>query len=151
LRSFLADIVDAAGLEGALHITTDREGFPTLDGGGCVTARDLARYLSLFVRRGYGVSGEVIGSEAFIKQTLCSGVPMLAPFKGTRYSNHLMVSDSFLGHGGWGGQYAMANLDTGTIAVFFSVIENQHATNHQYLGPVVRMLRCVTGPRCPPK
>jgi CubicO group peptidase (beta-lactamase class C family) len=145
LRSFIADIVDAAGLEGALHITTDREGFPTIDGGACVTARDLARYISIFVRRGYGVSGEAIGNEAFIKQTLSSGVPMLAPFEGVRYSNHLMVSDRFLGHGGWGGQYAMANLDTGTVGVFFSVIENQHGTNHEYLGPVVRMLESVTG------
>jgi len=46
LRDFLADLVDAAGLEGAWHITTDREGFPTVDGGACVTARHLARYFA---------------------------------------------------------------------------------------------------------
>jgi len=39
LRSSLADIVDAAGLEGSFHITTDRAGAPTLSGGGCLTAR----------------------------------------------------------------------------------------------------------------
>lgn len=124
LRSFLADIVDAAGLEGAFHITTDREGFPTLDGGACLTARDLARYFSIFVRRGRGVGGESVGSAAFIEQTLLSGVPMTLPYEGIRYSNHTMISGHALGHGGWGGQYAVANLDTGTIGVFFSVIEN---------------------------
>lgn len=40
LRFFLAGIVDAAGLEGAFHITTDREGFPSVDGGAYLTARD---------------------------------------------------------------------------------------------------------------
>jgi CubicO group peptidase (beta-lactamase class C family) len=62
LRSFLADIVDAAGIEGSFHITADREGFPTLDGGGCLSARVLARYLSLFVRGGCGVNELSVGS-----------------------------------------------------------------------------------------
>lgn len=145
LRSFLADIVDAAGLESALHITTDREGFPTLDGGACLTARDLARYFSIFVRRGCGVGGQMVGSAGFIEQTLLSGVPMTPPYEGIRYSNHTMVSGHALGHGGWGGQYAVANLDTGLIGVFFSVIENQHATNRDYLGPIIRMLESITG------
>ena len=146
LRAFLADIVDAAGLEGAFHITTDREGFPTLDGGGCMTARDLARYLSIFVRNGCGVGGERVGSATFIERTLASGVPMSFPYEGFRYSNHLMVSGRGLAHAGWGGQYAMANLDTGIIGVFLSVIEDQHANNRDYIGRVIRTLQCVTGP-----
>lgn len=145
LRSFLADIVDAAGLEGALHITTDREGFPTLDGGACLTARDLARYFGIFVRGGRGVGGETVGSAAFIDQTSSSGVPMPKPYEGLRYSNHMMVSGRSIGHGGWGGQYAMANLDSGTIAVFFSVVETQHATTRDYLEPIIRMLADITG------
>ena len=144
LRSFLADIIDAAGLEGAFHITSDREGFPTLDGGGCLTARDLARYFALFVRRGHGVGGERVGSEAFISQTLLSGVPMPSPIEWIRYSNHTMVLGDSLGHGGWGGQFALANLDTGTIGAFLSVIESEHAITRHYLGPVIRMLDTVT-------
>ena len=140
LSAFLADIVDAAGIEGVFHITTDRDGVPNLEGGVCVTARDLARYMSIFVRRGRGVSGQRVGSEAFIDQALASGVPMPFPYEGIRYSNHLMVSGRSAGHGGWGGQYAITNLDTGTIGVFFSVLENEHATNRDYLGPVIRML-----------
>jgi CubicO group peptidase (beta-lactamase class C family) len=144
LRTFLADIVDAAGLEGAFHMTTDREGVPTVEGGGCLTARDLARYFAIFARRGRGVGGEKVGSAAFIDRTLSSGVPMPLPYEGVRYSNQMMVSGRSLGHGGWGGQYAMVNSDTGTIGVFFSVIENQHANNGNYLIPVIRMLEQVT-------
>jgi CubicO group peptidase (beta-lactamase class C family) len=143
LRSFIADIVDAAGLEGVLHITTDRTGVPTVEGGACLTARDLARYFALFVRGGRGVSGEIVGSASFIEQSLRSGVAMPAPYEGIRYSNHLMVRDRVLGHGGWGGQYALANLQTGTVAVFFSVLENEHAINREYLGPVIGMLESV--------
>jgi len=144
LRSYIADIVDAAGLEGSFHITTDRAGAPTLSGGGCLTARDLARYFSIFVRRGLGVDGKRVGSTPFIEQTLSSGVPMTPPNEGIRYCNQTMVSGRSLGHGGWGGQYALANLDNGTIAVFFSVVENQYATSGDYMAPVIRMLQSIT-------
>jgi CubicO group peptidase (beta-lactamase class C family) len=140
LREFLADIVDAAGIEGVLHITTDRNGTPTIEGGACLRALDLARYLALFVRRGVGVNGKTVGSNSFIEGTLSSGVPMQEPYLGMRYSNHTMVSGRSLGHGGWAGQYAVANLDTKTIGVFFSVVENPYGTNLDYLGPVVTML-----------
>lgn len=144
LRAFIADIVDAAGLEGTFHVTTDREGVPTFEGGGCMTARDLARYFAIFARRGRGIGGERVGNTSFIEQALLRGVPMPIPYERIRYSNHLMVSGRSLGHGGWGGQYALMNLDTDTIAVFFSVIENEHANNSEYLMPVICMLEEVT-------
>jgi CubicO group peptidase (beta-lactamase class C family) len=143
LRAFLADIVDAAGIEGVFHMTTDREGVPNLEGGVCVTARDLARYMSIFVRRGRGVHGERVGSSTLIGQDPGAGVPMPYPYEGIRYHNHLMVKGRELGHGGWGGQYAMVNLDTEIVGVFFSVLENEHAINRDYLGPVIRMLESV--------
>jgi CubicO group peptidase (beta-lactamase class C family) len=148
LRSFLAEIVDAAGLENAFYITTDRAGVPAVEGGACLTARDLARYFGIFVRRGRGVCGERVGSAAFMAKTLSSGVRMPPPYEHLRYSNHLMICGNCIGHGGWGGQYAMANLDTGVIGVFLSVLENEHATNTDYLGPVIRMLESVTGTDC---
>jgi CubicO group peptidase (beta-lactamase class C family) len=144
LRSCFADIVDAAGLEGVFHITTDREGFPTIDGGASLTARDLTRYMAIFARRGRGVTGERIGSESFIDRTLASGVPMPPPYDGIRYSNHLMVSGCTVGHGGWAGQYAMVNLDTGTVGVYLSVLEDEHGADQAYRGPMIRMLEEVT-------
>lgn len=144
LRAYLADIVDAAGLEDALYITTDREGVPTLEGGACLTARDLARYFSLFVRRGRGVKGQTVGSAEFIERTHSAGVPMPHPYEGIRYSNHLMVSGPCYGHGGWGGQYVMANLDTQTIGVYFSVVENPHGNNQgNFVHTLIAMLETV--------
>ena len=58
LSALLADIADAAGLEGSLHVATDRSGFPCLNGGLCLTARDLARYGLLLARGGIGVAGQ---------------------------------------------------------------------------------------------
>jgi CubicO group peptidase (beta-lactamase class C family) len=144
LREFLSDIVNAAGLEHVFYITTDRAGFPTVEGGACMSARDLARYFALFARGGRGIRGESVGSASFIKRSLEGGVPMTAPYEGVRYSNHLMLKNSFLGHGGWGGQYALVNTDNGTSAVFFSVLENEHATNGTYLVPVIDMLEQAT-------
>jgi CubicO group peptidase (beta-lactamase class C family) len=118
-----------------------------LDGGASLTARDLARYLGIFVRLGRGVSAQKVGSGAFIEQTLASGVPMSPPFEWIRYSNHTMImGPRLLGHSGWGGQCAVANLATGTVGVFFSVVENQHATARDFIGPVIRMLEAITGP-----
>jgi CubicO group peptidase (beta-lactamase class C family) len=145
LRAFLADIVDAAGIEDVFHITTDRAGVPTLEGGACLTARDLARYFSIFVRRGHGVGDEKVGSSAFVERTLSSGVQMPEPYDWIRYSNQLMVSGRSVGHGGWGGQYVAANLDTGTIGVFFSVLEDQHGSNRGYMVPIIRMLESIVG------
>jgi CubicO group peptidase (beta-lactamase class C family) len=142
LRAFLADIVDAAGLEGALYMTTDRDGVPSIHGGACLTARDLARYFSLFVRRGAGIEGQQIGNAAFLEQTLASGggVPMPEPNSHIRYHNHMMVSGPNLMHGGWGGQFVLANMDTGIVGVFLSVIEDRYAATRSYLWPIMRML-----------
>jgi CubicO group peptidase (beta-lactamase class C family) len=145
IRALLADIVDAAGIEGSFHITTDREGIPSLAGGACLTARDLARYFSLFARGGRGVGDELVGSEAFVEQTMLSGVPRPEPYESFRYSNHAMVSDRTLGHGGWGGEYAMVNLDTGRVGIFLSVVEDEHAATRGHLLPIIRMLESIVG------
>ena len=141
LRAILADIVDGAGLEGCLYMCTDRLGFPILNGGLCVSARDLARYMSLFVRGGRGVNGQIVGSQAFIERSLKAGIPIPAPYENMRYSNHLMVSGRTFGHTGWGGQCAMANLDTGTVCVFLSVLENQYGLDREYMVSIIRMLK----------
>jgi hypothetical protein len=143
LRKLLADVADAAGLEGALHVTTDREGVPSLSGGLCLSARDVARYFSIFIREGCGVSGEPAGSAGFLRDSLKRGIPMQSPFGNLRYSNHLMVSATSFGHGGWGGQYVIANPGSGRIAVLLSVLENEHGNNHEYLAPVLEILEQV--------
>jgi len=141
LRSFLVEIVEAAGLENTLYISTDRDGTPCMNGGCCFTARDLARYASLFVRRGAGVNGRQVGSADFIEATLGQGVPMPAPRERLRYSNQTNTNGRWLGHGGYGGQYMLADLDTGVVGVFFSVLENRDAHDADYSTEIIDMLQ----------
>jgi CubicO group peptidase (beta-lactamase class C family) len=140
LREVLIEIVEAAGLEGTFHIGTDRAGTPIVNGGACLTVRDLARYALLFVRGGCGVGGQQVGSRAFTETTRTrKGVPYAAPRDWQRYSNHTATDGQCVGHGGYGGQYMLANPDTGVVVVFFSVLENADAYDSAYSAEVIRM------------
>jgi CubicO group peptidase (beta-lactamase class C family) len=141
LRSFLVEIVEAAGLEHAVHISTDREGTPSMNGGCSFTARDLARYGSLFVRRGVGVNGRQVGNAEFIETTLRQGVPMPKPRDTLKYSNQTNTNGRWLGHGGYGGQYMLADLESGVVGVFFSVLENRDAHDANYSAEIINMLQ----------
>ena len=140
LSARLADIADAAGLEGSLHVATDRSGFPCLNGGLCLTARDLARYGLLLARGGIGVAGQEVGSPAFLQATLAGGVPMPAPRGHLRYSNQTNTDGRWIGHGGYGGQYLVADPVTGTAAVFLSVLDNADGYLSSYYPPIIALL-----------
>ena len=141
LRAWLIEIVEAAGLENALHISTDRAGVPSMNGGCSLTARDLARYGSLFVRRGAGVNGRQVGNAGFIEATLQQGVPMPKPRQALRYSNQTNTNGRWLGHGGYGGQYMLADLSSGVVGVFYSVLLNRHASDPDYSSEIIDMLQ----------
>jgi CubicO group peptidase (beta-lactamase class C family) len=103
LREMLIDIVEAAGIEGTFYIGTDRAGTPIISLGGCVSARDLARYALLFVRGGRGVGGQQVGSRAFIETTRSrKSVPYGPPRDWQRYQRTREcrgVRSSLLGRG----------------------------------------------------
>lgn len=139
IQAHLADIADAAGIEGCLHMGTDREGFPSMSGGACLTARDLARYGTILVRRGKGIDGRQIGSASFIEATLRGGIPA-SESVSQRYSNHTYTDGRWLGHGGRGGQYLLADLTSGVVAVFFSVLESKDPSDENYFESVSKML-----------
>lgn len=145
IDSFLADFADAAGFEGNLDIGCDRDGFPSLNGGISLTLRDLARYGAIFARMGRGVAGEAFGSEAFLRQTLKGGVQMPAPRSWLRYSNMTNTDGRWVGHGGYGGQYMLIDLATGTVGAFLSVLENRDAYDSNYYPPIIRMLAEIAG------
>ena len=140
LSARLADIADAAGLEGSLHVATDRSGFPCLNGGLCLTARDLARYGMLLARGGIGLAGQRVGSPAFLHATLAGGVPMPVPRGHLRYSNQTNTDGRWIGHGGYGGQYLVADPVTGTAAVFLSVLDNADGYLSSYYPPIIALL-----------
>jgi CubicO group peptidase (beta-lactamase class C family) len=140
LLDLLIPIVEAAGIEGTFHISTDVEGVPLVDGGVCLTARDLARYGLLFVRRGQGVNDTRVGSADFIEKTRhAAGTQMPPPREWLRYSNQTNTDGRWLGHGGYGGQYMLADLDSGVVVAFFSVLENRDAYEADYYPRIIEM------------
>ncbi|MBS37559.1 MAG: serine hydrolase [Thiotrichales bacterium] len=145
LRDFLVEITEAAGLENALHVSTDRDGFPNLNGGCSLTARDLARYGLLFTRRGVGIDGQRVGNEAFLMTTIESASKHRpAPRDWQNYGAQLIVVDRCVGHGGFAGQFLMANLDTGVSVAFFSVVETLSGSDEDYISAISRMAYEVT-------
>lgn len=140
MRAWLADLADAAGLEAALHMATDRSGFPLMNGGICLTARDLARYGAVFAREGAGVDGRPFGSAAFLAASRQGGVPMPPPRGHLRYSNQCNTDGHWLGHAGYGGQYLLADPRTGRSACFLSVLQDEAGYDAAYFPPIVAML-----------
>jgi len=136
-------IADAAGYEAAFHISLSADGLPGFSGGGCLSARDLARFGLLFVRQGAGF-GQSVGSAGFLRDALTRPAPTLSPSRPwQRYSNHLMTDGRRIGHAGYGGQYLMADLQTGRVAAFLSVLENDSGYDEGYMVGVVRGLEAI--------
>jgi CubicO group peptidase (beta-lactamase class C family) len=140
LRELVLEIAEAAGFEGTFHMGTDRAGVPMLNGSGCLSARDLARYGQLFARGGIGVHGEAVGSKAFIDATRADrGTCYEGARAGIRYSNHMATKGRWVGHGGYGGQYMLVDIETGVSVAFFSVLEDVDASDADYSVETVRM------------
>ncbi|ESW65309.1 beta-lactamase family protein [Mesorhizobium sp. C280B] len=141
LRDWLIEIVEAAGLEGCFHITCDREGVPLVCGGACLTARDLARYGLLFARKGEGVDGRRVGDAAFIEDTRRNPGPSLpSPREFMFYSRQMFTDGTFISHGGLGGQNMLVNPDTGTVVIYFSVLENKSLSDLNFSSALIRMM-----------
>jgi CubicO group peptidase (beta-lactamase class C family) len=141
LRDWLIEIVEAAGVAGCYHITCDREGVPLIDGGACMTARDLARVGLLFARGGEGVDGRRVGDADFIDDTRRNPGPSIPePRDFIRYSRQTMTDGIWLGHGGYGGQFMLANPDTDTAVVYFSVLENKDAYDPDFYAPLIQTM-----------
>lgn len=143
LRAILADIADAAGFEGALHMATDRLGVPVTNSGVCLTARDLARYGAIFARRGMGVDGRRVGSAAFIERSLTGGLPLPEGRKGLRYCNHMNTNGRWIGHGGYGGQFMLVDLTSGVVGLFLSVLDNRSGYDAAYYLPIINTLQAI--------
>ncbi|MDF3218264.1 hypothetical protein EN962_05100, partial [Mesorhizobium sp. M7A.F.Ca.CA.001.09.2.1] len=109
----------------------------------CLSARDLARYGLLFARKGEGIDGRRVGDAAFIEQTRYNpGLPMPKPRDWMRYSRQMTTDGTWLGHGGYAGQYMLANPDTGIVVVYFGVLENtgDPDPDPNFQGPLVKMM-----------
>lgn len=121
----LQRMADAAGYEGAFHITLSPEGLPALSGGGCLSARDLVRFGLLLGRGGLGVDGAVVGDREYLLGAMHRDALGIRGRPGQRYSRHLMTNGRWVGHAGYGGQFLMVDPRKGRVAAFLSVIENR--------------------------
>ena len=140
LQTLLLEIVEAAGLEHTFYMSTDRAGVPNTNGGACMTARDLARYGLIFARKGRGIANETVGSYQLMEATRqCAGPHFAKPDNYIHYGNQLKTNGQWIGHGGWGGQLLMVNADNATVVVFFSVLENESASDDAYSKAIIEM------------
>jgi len=143
LKDWVLDAVEAAGFEDALYMGTDRFGMPWISGGGCLISRDFLRFALLFSRKGFGVENRIIGSSSFFDQTLNNKGTKYLEFtkdKFVHYSNSVMKSGNWIGHSGLGGQFLAANLKTGIVASFFSVIDTPSGTDDNYKKDMICMM-----------
>jgi CubicO group peptidase (beta-lactamase class C family) len=141
LASLLDEIVCAAGIESAFHVSLDCDMAPVLSGGGAMTARDLARYGLLLARKGQGIDGRRVGSAAFTEDTLSgAGTCYESPGGRLRYRNQLFTAGPWIGHAGYAGQFLMARPDKEAAAAFFSVLEDEGGHAEGYFGEIIAML-----------
>tara|TARA_B100000767_G_scaffold126129_1_gene120236 strand:- start:452 stop:1591 length:1140 start_codon:yes stop_codon:yes gene_type:complete len=142
LAEHIEEIADAIGYEGAFHISLSPDGYPAFSGGGCLSARDLARFGLMFARDGLDIHGVEFANPAFMSKSLSRNAPSLSqPKEWLRYSNHLMTDGRFVGHAGYGGQFLLVDTITNTSCSFLSVLENEDGYDDTYMGEVATTLR----------
>ena len=135
LQQHIEDIADAVGYEGAFHISLSPEGLPALSGGGCLSARDLARFGLIFARAGQNIHGEPFANYKFLSESILREAPRLSePKDWLKYSNHLMTDGRFVGHAGYGGQFLLVDTKGGASVSFLSVLENEDGYDDCYMG-----------------
>jgi CubicO group peptidase (beta-lactamase class C family) len=126
-------------------MSCDRAGVPNLNGGISLSARDLARYGLLFTRGGRGIHGQEIGSDAFLTATRAQTGPFYpAPASDMSYGNQMRTNGRWVGHGGWGGQFLFIDPQSETVVVFYSVLENEDASDWQYQLETIAMSQAIS-------
>ncbi len=144
LAEQIEEIVDAAGYEGAFHISLSKDGHPAFSGGGCLSVRDLARFGLLLAREGRDLHGRPMANIGFLQETLIRRAPaMTSPKNWLKYSNQTMTDGRLIGHAGYGGQFLMVDMVTGTSCAFLSVLENDSGYDDTYMGELATTLRDV--------
>jgi CubicO group peptidase (beta-lactamase class C family) len=144
LAQHIEEIADAAGYEGAFHISLSKDLHPAFSGGGCLSARDLARFGLLLAHGGKDLHGKAMANAPFIEHSLVRDAPPLSPPRNwLKYSNHIMTDGRVIGHAGYGGQFLLADTVTGTSCAFLSVLENDAGYDDDYMAEVAKTLRTI--------
>jgi CubicO group peptidase (beta-lactamase class C family) len=143
LPELVYEVVEAAGFEHNFYISTSRDGIPALSGGGCMTATDLARFGLLLVRVANGAQPN-IGDLQFTRNTLTREVGHMPPPRDyIRYADHVMTNGRWIGHSGYGGQFMMADLTSGTVVAYLSVLENDSGFCADYMAETIAAMEAL--------
>ncbi len=142
LAAQIEQIADAVGYEGAFYISCSKDGYPAFSGGGCLSARDLARFGQFIARGGTDLFGNPVANSIFLDHSLTRTAPALsAPKDWLKYSNHLMTDGRLAGHAGYGGQFLLTDTQTGISCAFLSVLQNEAGYDDTYMSQVANVLR----------
>ena len=140
LHDHFVHIAEATGIEHTFHMSTDHTGIPNTNGGVCLSPRDLARFGLVFTRQCQGINGERVGSQSFMDSARgCTGPVYPVPDHQIHYGNQLITNGRWIGHGGWGGQLLIVDPEAATVVVFFSVLENDSASDDNHKRAIVQM------------
>jgi CubicO group peptidase (beta-lactamase class C family) len=97
-------------------VTVDRHGFPFVGGGYSSTLRDLARYGTIWARRGVAPDGTRIFDEAWLKENTAGKGPKIRDY---RYHNQSYSKGGAITHQGHSGQMLWVHPESGTVVVTF--------------------------------
>lgn len=71
-------------------------------------------------------------------------LPFPPPREWIGYLNHVFTDGRWIGHGGYGGQFLLADMNSGTVDAFPSVLENDSGYDQSYMLDVIKTLQSVT-------
>jgi len=128
----LLDVIEAAGMEDSVYISTDREGVPFLGGGLHMTLRDVARIGRLLC-----FDDESDPSRRrFVREALDSPTSGTRYADGTYYRNFFETDGHFVGHLGYGGQYLYVVPEQGVVVAAFNAIEDELGLDYAFVSRI---------------
>ncbi len=146
LRSYYLELVEAAGTEDIVHLSTDRVGTPFAGGGLHMSLRDLGRYGLLLARGGSGLGGLRVGSTSFRDATRAQCVAGTPSLLGSgHYRNFTETEGTWLGHNGYGGQWLMAYPESEIVIACLSGLADAGGHDWSYLARLAAMGEQIAG------
>ncbi len=146
LRQLYLELVEAAGFEATVYLSTDRAGTPFAGGGLHMTLRDLGRYGLLLARGGLGIGGNVVGSPSYRDATRAGRVAGTPSLLGRgHYRNFVETDGTWLGHNGYGGQWLMVYPEREIVVACLSGLSDDGGHDWGFIARLAAMGESIAG------
>lgn len=129
LRTSLLELIEQAGMEHAVFVSTDRDGVPFLGGGLHMTLRDLARLGRLFCFDCPNGADQ----QYLVRQALSKPDAGTRYSDGTRYRNFVETDGRFVGHLGYGGQYLYVEPANSIVVAALNATEGDDGLDYEFI------------------